>query len=198
MKTYRLPALFCLPLMTVVLLAGCATKHPSVDTWRNPQFAPTPTNTFALTLRPNPTKEDAALGRMVVDELQRDGFSLVPVERADYLLTYVVSKTTEEHLWVDHTPPAAMLASAQTTGQIIMQSSLSGSVNEVRISHYLAKDIQLFLYTNPKTNPAGFQLIWQGTINLDNYASPERELTLLKTLLQYFGKDKNGPVDLVQ
>jgi hypothetical protein len=197
MKMHRLLTLLWLPLMVAILSTGCATQRPEVNTWRNPQFAPTSTNTFALTLRPNPTKEDAGLGRMVVDELQRAGFSLVPDEHADYLLTYAVSKTTEDHLWVDHTPPPAMLASAQTTGQIIMQSGLSGSVNEVRISHYLAKDIQLFLYTNPKTNPAGFQLIWQGTITLDNYASPERELTLLKTLLRYIGKDQNGRVDLV-
>lgn len=45
------------------------------------------TNTIAMTDRPKPTAEDAALGHILEIEMQRDGFNFVPAAQADYLFT---------------------------------------------------------------------------------------------------------------
>ena len=202
MKLLGLRSLVWLLLALVFLSAGCATKRPMVNTWRNPQFSPARTNTVALTQRPNPTPEDAALGQMVVAELQHAGFTLGPAERADYLLTYVFSENAQER--VVNGPALIRMQPPQTTGQIGSDFYQRGNdfylssvpANQVWTSQYRAKDIRLYLYTNPKTHPAGFQQVWQGTIMVGNKVSSEREQVLLRTLFRYFGQDQNGRVEL--
>ena len=74
-----------LPLL-VILLAGCASKHPTIGAWRSTGFSPARTDKIALTLRPNPGAEDEELGRLLTAEFQRQGFNLVPQAEADYTL----------------------------------------------------------------------------------------------------------------
>ena len=145
---------------------------------------------------------------MVLVELQRSGFALVPNVEADYLMTYVFSENTEEHVWEEPRPAVNPMKTAmipnlpltpQTTSQIFEQSLRSQPTGNVfRTSEYHYKDIRLFLYTNPKKNASGMQLVWQGTITVGNSTSPERELAMLKTLLNYLGKDYNGRVELTR
>jgi hypothetical protein len=208
MKVGRIFESLVLVLVLAFFSCGCTTNHPLVNTWRNPQFTPSTTNTLALTLRPNPSPEDAELGRMVLVELQRSGFALVPNVEADYLMTYVFSENTEEHVWEEPRPAVNPMKTAmipnlpltpQTTSQIFEQSLRSQPTGNVfRTSEYHYKDIRLFLYTNPKKNASGMQLVWQGTITVGNSTSPERELAMLKTLLNYLGKDYNGRVELTR
>ena len=82
MKIFRLSALLALPLICVLVATGCASSQPVVNTWRNPAFSPTPTNTIALKLHENPQPGDAETGQLLQAELQREGFALVPEERA--------------------------------------------------------------------------------------------------------------------
>jgi hypothetical protein len=93
MNLFSRITLFLLP---VLFAAGCATTHPEVDTWRDARFSVTATNTIAMTDRPAPTQEDAALGRMVTTEMQREGFIFVPAAQADYLLTFVTENPGRE------------------------------------------------------------------------------------------------------
>lgn len=196
MKTFRLSVLFALPLICVLVATGCASSRPVVNTWRNPAFSPTPTNTIALTLHEGAKPEDAETGQLLQAELQREGFVLVPEERADYLLTYVVSENQEEHDWVDNQSLAGMPPS-QAPGQVAVGPSTSYASVGVEHSYVVQnRDIRLLLYTNPKTNPAGLQMVWQGTITVEKGHSSGDEQVQLRTLLHYFGGDENGTVNL--
>ncbi len=196
MKLRRLAALLWLLPPLVILMAGCATRHPMVSTWHESEFSPTRADKIALTLRPQPSPEDAALGRLLVDELKREGFNLVPMEKADYLIagTLTDELVTDQQHRITTTVPAPP---PQTTGQIMtLQSS---SVPETSISRpviFRNRGIRLFLYTNPKTNPSGLQIAWQGYIATGQPATAERETLLIRTLLGYFGQEQHGPVNL--
>jgi hypothetical protein len=198
MKTYRALVLFGLALALAFLSTGCATQRPRVDTWRNPQYSPTPANKIALTDRPNPRPQDATLGRLLVAELQRKGFALVPSEQADYLLTYVVSVSYDE----EHRPVATTVVSAPSQAawdDATMSQAWHSSVPPTVYANpviYRSRDLRLYLYTNPKTHSGNFQMVWQGDIAAGLTASAERDSVLVRTLLDYFGKDQNGRVDL--
>jgi hypothetical protein len=202
MKTYHALVLFGLALALAFLSTGCATQRPRVDTWRNPQYSPTPADKIALTDRPNPKPQDATLGRLLVAELQRKGFALVPSEQADYLLTYVVSVScNEEHRHVSTTVVSApsQVAWDNTTMPQAMPQAWNSSVPPtvyVNPVIYRSRDLRLYLYTNPKTHSGNFQMVWQGNITTELTASPERDSVRIRTLLGYFGKDQNGRVDL--
>jgi hypothetical protein len=184
------------------LATGCATQRPRVDTWRNPQYSPTPADKIALTDRPNPRPQDATLGRLLVAELQRKSFALVPSEQADYLLTYVVSVScNEEHRHVSTTvvsAPSQVAWDNTTMPQATPQAWNSSVPPTVYVNPviYRSRDLRLYLYTNPKTHSGNFQMVWQGNINTELTASPERDSVRIRTLLGYFGKDQNGRVDL--
>lgn len=189
----------CLLLMVAMLAAGCATKRPLVNAWRNPQFTPTPTNTIALTIRSHPDPENVLLGRMVVDELKRQGLAVVPEERAKYLLAYILNDISEEKNWVNRHPAPINSPAPQTTGEIYEPRYQSNPPMEVVSTPvYHATEIQLYLYTNPRKDSRGMQLIWQGTITFSGDPPPDRELALVKKLMEYFGKNHSGRVDLAQ
>ena len=197
MKIFRLSALLALSLICILIATGCASSQPEVNTWRNPAFSPTPTNTFALKLHEDAKPEDARIGQLLQAELQREGFALVPEERADYLLSYMVTDNQVEHAWMESSPVPATQQPAYIPGQMGMASGASsGYSEEERTAVVRTRDVRLFLYTNPKTNPAGLQMVWQGTLTLEKDPSPGDEQILFKTLLHYFGGDKNGAVNL--
>ncbi|HLZ54762.1 MAG TPA: hypothetical protein VKS19_09820 [Verrucomicrobiae bacterium] len=198
MKLRRLAALLWLLPPLVILMAGCATRHPMVSTWHESEFSPTRADKIALTLRPRPSPEDAELGRLLVDELKREGFNLVPMEKADYLIagTLTDELVTDQQHRITTTVPAPP---PQTTGQIMTLPSSSASETSIsRPVIFRNRGIRLFLYTNPKTNPSGLQIAWQGYIATGQPATAERETLLIRTLLGYFGQEQHGPVNLGQ
>ena len=186
-------ALLALSLISALLSTGCASNQTTVNTWRNPAFSPTPTNTIALTLHEAAKPDDAAMGQLLQAELQREGFALVPAERADYLLSYMVSDNQVEHHWMESNPAPMEQPPAFVDGQ--MGTPPGGQPTQREETTVIqTRDIRLFLYTNPKTNPAGLQLVWQGTITVEKAHPPGDEQLLFKTLLHYFGADENGAV----
>ena len=203
MNLCRLPALLGLIPTLVILLAGCATHHPMVSTWPESQFSPTRADKIALTLRPQASPEDAELGRLLVDELNREGFHLVPIEKADYLMAcgFTDELVEDQGHWVTTTTPAAP---PQTTAQIFTQPQpmlINGSTPASGVRQpvvFRSRGIWLFLYTNPKTNPGGLRIAWQGYITTGQIVTGERETLLLRTLLGYFGQEQHGPVNLNQ
>lgn len=184
----------------IFICAGCATHRPELSIWRDARFSPSPTNSIGLTDRPNPTPQDAELGRMLVGEMQQEGFQIVPSAQADFLLTYVLEDVTEKSTMMPRISEDFMADHAsmpQTTGQITDQ--IYTRSYEVRLRTYVpptfvfhSKAIRLFLYTNPKKNSGEFKLVWQGSIEAGESVPADRELLLLRTLLGYFGKDQNG------
>lgn len=200
MKIRRLIALLWLPPTLAILSAGCASHHPMVNTWSNAQFSPTRADKMGLTLRPNPSPEDAELGRLLVAELKLEGFDLVPIEKADYLLTYVL----EDNWTVDEQNriTTSVVPPPQTTQQMFLPpqaqtpSAPISTVSTPIVFH--SKGIRLYLYTNPQTRPGGLQIAWQGYIDAGNTVSAERETVLIRTLLGCFGQEQHRRVDLAQ
>jgi len=196
-----------LPAFLIILLAGCATNHPTVGAWRGTGFHPARTDQIALTSRPDPSAEDAELGRVLVAELKREGFKLVPAAEADYTLAYVLEDDstatympqhdfvvatpaqTSQDLAASATPPPPGFSRPQAG---LTPASSLGSTVVV----YSNKGIRLYLYTNPQTHPGGLQLAWSGCIEAGQRVPAEREPVLIAKLLTYFGQDYHGTVDL--
>jgi len=172
MKTSRVILLFWLPLILIILSTGCATQLPLVQTWRDPQFSPTPTDKIALTDRQDPSPQEEALSRLLVTELQSEGFALTSPDQADYLINCIFDESTERKQVVSHSgynqtthgPPTP-----QTAEQARAMSYLPLPPPPDRTTTYsfTSKSILLHLYTNPKTHAGKFQLAWQGSINVD-------------------------------
>ncbi len=196
MSLYRLLLLFPGLLICLLISTGCASVKPVVNTWGNPTFSPTPTNSIALKMMANARPEDAETGRLLAAELKREGFVMAPEAQADYLLSYVVSGNLEQHVLSNtlsgQTP-------TQETSQTVNGPATLYVYSGVEKSYQLqVRDIRLFLYSNPATNRKGLQLAWQGTITIGKDNSVKSVQALLRTLLHYFGKIENDKVDLVQ
>jgi hypothetical protein len=108
----------------------------------------------------------------------------------------------ERRVIVEDRPPQSMIPgrspTPQTTEQIFISSMDTPRTYPTSTFIYHSKDIRLYLYTNPQTQPGRLRLVWQGSIAAGESVSAERELLLLQTLLSYFGKDQNGRVNLAQ
>lgn len=172
-----------------------------ISTWRNSALTPTRSDKMALTLQHNSSPETAALGSLLTAELNREGFNLVPLEQADYLM----SCTVEDEL-VDQGRAITMItpgSAPQTTAQIAGPASAASqpTIPGTMVSKpvvYRNRGIRLLLFSNPQTHPGGIQIVWQGYIAASGSASAKRETTLIKTLLGYLGQEYHGPVNLAQ
>lgn len=196
MNIYRWLLLFPALLICVLISMGCASMKPMVNTWGNPVYSPTPTNSIALKMSANARPEEAETGRLLAAELKREGFVVKPEEQADYLLSYVVSGNVEQHILSNtlsgESPVQENTQTVNGPGTLYVYSGVEKSYQ------LQVRDIRLFLYANPATNPHGLQLAWQGTITIGKDNSVKGEQALLRTLLHYFGKIENGNVDLVK
>lgn len=196
-------ALLISSLVLALLPSGCATmQKPVVNTWRDPQFTPSPASTLALTDRPKPNAADARLGQLLVAELHKEGFNLVPADRADFLMTYVLENNQEERFDYSQrdVTPMMPVPPPQSTAQMNQYPGAQGlpGAQQVVVAPeiYSVRDIRLYVYTNPKTHSGDFRLAWQGSITQGNSVPEKNESALLKTLLGYLGKDENGQVPL--
>jgi hypothetical protein len=196
MNIYRWLVWFPALAICALISAGCTSVKPMVNTWGNSTFSPTPTNSIALKIITNARPEEAETGRLLAAELKREGFVVVPDEQADYLLSYVVSGNLEQHVLSN---TLSEQSPAQETRQTVNGPATLYVYSGVEKSYQIqVRDIRLFLYSNPATNPHGLQLAWQGTITIGKDNSVKGVQALLRTLLQYFGKIENGKVDLAK
>lgn len=203
MKLFRWLALAWRVSALVILMAGCATHRPVISTWNESQKVPGRTDKIGLIKQLNPASQTAELGRLLTDELKREGFNVVPTDEADYLMAY----SLEDEL-VPQDRSVTMMEPAsppQTTAQVIDQAGARGYSGDPTLPArpvsqpvvFRSRGIRLFLYNNPKTHPGGFQIVWQGYIAAGQ-ATPKRETALIKTLLGYLGQEHHGAVNLVE
>ena len=197
MNIYRW--LLCFPALAICALHFNRLRFRETDGEHlgKSSFSPTPTNSIALKMSiANARPEEAETGRLLAAELKREGFVVVPEEQADYLLSYVVSGNLEQHILSN---TLSGQSPTQETSQTVNGPATLYVYSGVEKSYQIqVRDIRLFLYTNPATNPRGLQLVWQGTITIGKDNSVQGEQALLRTLLHYFGKIENDKVDLVQ
>ena len=156
-----------------------------------------------MTDRPNPTPEDAELGRILLAEMQREGFTFVPATRADYLLTYMTDNTTEKQLNMRTLPQESMLSGRPLTPQNNLQIAEAANtpqsmVTTINTFTFHSKQLSLYLYTNPQKQIGGLKMVWQGTIDAGSSLTEDRELILIRNLLGYFGKNHQGAISLAQ
>jgi len=105
---------------------------------------------------------------MLIAELKREGFHVVPLDKADYLFA----------------------CAAEGSDPTLSPATASSAV----VFHN--RGIRLCLYSNPQTHPGRLNLAWQGYIAAGPNTSAEGEMALIRTLLGYFGRDQHGPVNL--
>jgi hypothetical protein len=196
---------FLLMPLLAMLAAGCATKQPMIGAWRTEGFSPAPTDKIALTLRPNPSPEDAQLGEMLTDELHRMGFNLVPQAEADYTLAYAVEDDSTatyipERDFAVTTPSQTSQAPLRPVTPLPFVHPMDGydpapSIGPT-IVVYHTKGVRLYLYTNPQTHSGKFETAWSGCIEAGEDISADLEKVLIQELLNYFGQDYHGRVNL--
>ncbi|HEX5398941.1 MAG TPA: hypothetical protein VFY06_07825 [Verrucomicrobiae bacterium] len=187
--------------------AGCASKRPIIGAWRTDGFSPAPTDKIALTVKLNPSPEDAQLGEMLTNELQRLDFNLVPQADADYTLVYAV----EDDSTATYIPRRdfAVSTPVQTSqGNVRLGNPVLAPFAQPQpgftaapslgptVVVYHTKGIRLYLYTNPQTHSGKFETAWTGSIEAGENISADREPLLIAALLKYFGQNYVGRVTL--
>ena len=158
-----------------------------------------------MALRPNPSREDALLGAALMTELSNEHFNITTNADADYVLNYLVEDNStvvvsqhEEVQPVFAPPPQS---NRQMSGAFIGgQPYNPGDTYRIHMVStplvFTDKGIRLYLFANPKKQPQGFQLAWQGYIGGGTSITAERIPFLIKTLLGHFGEDYTGKIDL--
>jgi hypothetical protein len=194
MKSYLL--FFLLMLTLITFSTGCVSNRVNVGAWRDSNFSPTRTSKIALILMSNPSIEDAELGRVLMSELKRENFNLVPYSEADYTLACAVEDDSEQIYTPSQQP--FLSTSPQITGQAYDESAFRTQQTQFPPTLVVVhkKDIRLYLYTNPQTHPGSLQIAWTGSIEAGEKISADREPVLIETLLRYFGQEYAGPVKL--
>lgn len=196
---------FLLMPLLAVLAAGCASKQPTIGAWRGDGFSPAPTDKIALTYRPNPSPEDAQLGQMLTNELQRMGFNLVPQAEADYTLVYAVEDDSTE-TYIPRRDFGLPLArpteigptpmSNQTRFGLLPTGFTPAPSTGPTVVVFYSKGIHLYLYTNPVMHSGKFETAWSGCIEAGENISAKREPALIEALLEHFGQDFVGQTTL--
>lgn len=203
MKITRLLVSLGLGVVGMILPTGCATsKLPTVDTWQNSQFTPTPGDSIALTDHPASTRQDQELDKLLFNELKQENFAIVSADQADYLLAYVVDQAVQEQTVVHSHPfyydpmmqPGPL--TPQTDGQMINQPLPNPLPDRAVTFRFTSNSIRLMLYTNPKTHHGDFQLVWQGNVDVPNSVSAAQEQQLIKAVLAHFGSQYDGRIRL--
>lgn len=214
MKITRLLVSLGLGVVGMILPTGCATsKLPTVDTWQNSQFTPTPGDSIALTDHPASTRQDQELDKLLLNELKQENFAIVSADQADYLLAYVVDQAVQEQTVVHSHPfyydpmmqpgPLTPQTDAQMGQSYIgsdrmpISAPLAATLPDRAVTfRFTSNSIRLMLYTNPKTHHGDFQLVWQGNVDVPNSVSAAQEQQLIKAVLAHFGSQYDGRIRL--
>jgi hypothetical protein len=190
-----------------VISNGCASTPKSVliTAQRDPHYSLSRSNAISMALHPNPSRENALLGAALMAELSNKHFNITTNADADYVLTYRVEDNStavvsqhEEVQSVFAPPPQnnAQMSGAFIGGQTYNQGDTYRIHTVSTPLVFTDKGIRLYLFTNPKKQPQGFQFAWQGYIGGGTSITAERIPFLVKTLLGYFGEDYSGKIDL--
>lgn len=192
---------------------GCASRTAYVIARRDTQFNLSRTNKISLAGHPHPRESELALQSALVSALQERGITLVPSDQSEFTLTYWLDDSWKpgkkvqyyyHGTWWDSYPTAA---SALITSPDLLYIDLHGGMyrEEPRIvsqrvvdSPYYIQGIRLKLYPKNSAGAVQFQAAWEGYIEGGTRVYQKRQPVLLRTLLNYYGKDFNGRAPLIE
>jgi hypothetical protein len=192
-----------LGLFVVVLLTGCAGRTARIIAWADAKYPVTAPQRVALAPHAKPTPAEETLRTHLVAELRRRGFQLAASTNADYTLAFWLEdswtpgKRVEYYYrgrWTTVYPIAARLPVAVGQWGTVYEQEPAFIRHRVVDFPYDIQAIRLKLFPGVKRPPATDPLtpIWEGYIEGDAKISARRQAQLLRTLLNYFGKEFDG------
>lgn len=205
----RLTVVLLWILLTIVF-TGCASRTAYVVARLDPQFQISAKNKICLANHAQPRESELTLQRDLESALQEYGITLVPPDQAEFTLTYWLDdswktgKKIEYYYngaWQDSDPMAhdpGLSAPGIGKYDAPMYQEFTSVPKRVVDSPYYVQGIRLKLYPKNSNGGVQFQTAWEGYIEGGNSVSQSREPALLRTLLNYFGKDFNDHSPLAQ
>lgn len=189
-------------------VTGCASRTAYVVARQNAQYRLSATNRIAIADHAHPREEETALRQALMAELRQQGFDLVAPDKAEFTLTY----------WIDESWKRGKLVVSNRAGTWADPDSSYQNVPpyfgppgvpypyaqpELGIQRvvdvpYSTMGIRLKLFDQASMRSGRMQTAWDGYVEGGDRVSEKREPVLLRTLLQYFGRDFVGRAKLVQ
>jgi hypothetical protein len=207
MKTLEMKPILVLfvSVLLVIISNGCASapKSAVITAQRDSHYSLSRSNAISVALRPNPSPENALLGAVLMAELYSEHFNITTNADAEYVLNYLVEDNSNVVFSQHEIVQPVFAAPPQSTGAFLGgQPNNQGDIYRVHTVStplvFTDKGIRLYLFTNPKKQPHGFQFVWQGYIGGSTSITAERLPFLVKSLLCHFGEDYNGKIDLAE
>ena len=217
MQTVSPPNIYMLRLASVlfwvslfIISTGCASRTAYVVARQDPQFNISANSKICLANHAQPRKSELDLLRDLEIALQELGITLVPSDQAEFTLTYwlddswKVGKKIEYYYngaWQDTDPMTHGTRYHETSGGPYgapLYQEFTSAPKRVVDSPYYIQGIRLKIYPKSSAGGVHYQTTWEGYIEGGNRVSQSREPVLLRTLLNYFGKDFNGHAPLAR
>ena len=182
-------------------LAGCASPSAQVIARCGPHPMPAGAKKIALLKQGHPSPEDEALERAVAAELETRGFQIVPQPQAELTLACRAEENCHRYLRVvqegppfQSPPHVPMIPGA---GYVVMeQRPLFPSPRRYVEDAVDVRGIRLQVYPTQQLLAGRFETAWEGYIEAGFKLRPEQQRTLIRTLLDQFGRDFTGKVKL--
>jgi hypothetical protein len=205
--------LAALTVCVFTLSTGCASRTAYVVARQNAQYPLSAANKIAIADHAHPREEERVLRQSLLAELNQQGFELVAPDKAEYSLTYWIDESwkrgrmvvsNREGSWADPNLEAgsplmpAVPPFFGSSGSAFTHGQPRPSIQHVVDVPYATKGIRLKLFDQASMRSGRMQTAWDGYIEGGDRVTERREPVLLRTLLQYFGKDFTGRAKLVQ
>lgn len=188
------------------LITGCASRTALVIARRDAQFNLSAASKISLAAHAHPRESELALQQTLITALHERGIEIVPPAQADFTLAYWLDDSWKpgkkvvyyyDGGWQNTYPmaqPTFMYAGPQ--GQMLYEDQRPIRQRVVDSPYYI-QGIRLKVYPKTGTNTDPFKAAWEGYIEGGKRVSHKRERVLLRTLLNYYGKDFAGRTALL-
>jgi hypothetical protein len=171
---------------------------------RDPAYFPSVTNTITIAAHQQPRPEDAVVGESLKTELARRGFVVTTTEHADYVLAYWVEDNWNSmrigngvYQSISDLPVGVITydgSPVTETGSLTVGVTADG-----RMERYLiTQGIRLELYPHTRTGGVNLTPAWTGYVEAGSQLRTNQTPALLRSLLEYFGKNFTGRAKLAE
>ena len=179
----------------MICLFGCATMNrPHVIARSDSHFPITAASKIALADRPQNDPQDEALNRSLLAALNQRGIRIVPQAEADFILTFQIEHN-ESVTWARQRNPSMIISGPYRT---VVTEPLPLAEDKMERISYHSESLRLYLYPARRPGISGLTPAWEGYIEAGDQLRVKRATVLLRTLLDYFGKDFDGSSQLAQ